>query len=126
MSHLHCTELQGERGIALLMAVVMLLLISAIGVSSLQHAQQEATGGGRSRHHARTLHAADGLLQVVIQQLAQDNPENRQSPVSYTNFIQDAAGFWMAAQTGLPGSTVAAPLNHGGNWVGAVRRSVVR
>ena len=132
MSQLHCTELHAERGLARLIVIVLLLLSSAIGIASLQHAQDEATGGGRSRHHARNLHAADGVLEVVIAQLLQEDALNKQSPVDFTNFIQSPeTGAWTAGKTGLPDSTVAAPIRHCGTWVrsgdamgGAVRRNI--
>ena len=68
MNRFHFTKLREERGVALLIAVIMLLLISAIGIAALQHAREESTGGGRSRHHTRNLHAADGVLALVVQQ----------------------------------------------------------
>lgn len=118
MSQLHCTEFHGERGIALLIVVVLLLMSSAIGIASLQHAQDEATGGGRSRHHARNLHAAEGVLEVVIGQLLQENAQSKQSPVDFANFIQSPeTGAWTAGKTGLPDSAVAAPVRHCGTWV---------
>ncbi len=110
------TQLKDENGIALLIAVILMLLISAIGIAALQHAREESSGSGRSRHHTKNLHAADGVLQLVIQQLAAENPANRQLPVDFANFIQDPlSGFWTSAQTGTDETAPAQPIRHCGN-----------
>jgi hypothetical protein len=54
-----------ERGMALLIAVVLLLLMSALGISALQHAQDEASNSGRSRRKDATLYAAEAGLSMV-------------------------------------------------------------
>ncbi len=95
MIRLH-TKLKDEKGIALLISVILMLLISAIGIAALQHAREESSGSGRSRHHTKNLHAADGMLQLVVQQLAAENPASREAPVDFANFIQDPlSGSWM-------------------------------
>ncbi len=109
MSRLH-KKLKDEKGIALLISVILMLLISAIGIAALQHAREESSGSGRSRHHTKNLHAADGVLQLVVQQLASENPANRQLPVDFANFIQDPlSGFWTSAQTGTDETAPADP-----------------
>ena len=116
MNRFHLIKLREERGVALLIAVIMLLLISAIGIAALQHAREESTGGGRSRHHTRNLHAADGVLSLVVQQLAAENPQNRQLPVDFANFIQDpTSGVWTRGRTGTPDNPAAQPIRHCGN-----------
>jgi hypothetical protein len=83
MSRFHFTEVREEGGIALLIAVILLLVISTLGISALQHSREESVGGGHARHQIRNLHAADGVLEAVIQQLAADNPAGRQSAVCF-------------------------------------------
>src|SRR5215468_7643072 len=48
-----------ERGMALLIAVVLLLLMSALGIAALQHSGDESQGGGRARRKDSTLYAAE-------------------------------------------------------------------
>ncbi len=116
MTRFQFTKAREEQGVALLIAVILMLLISAIGIAALQHAQQEAMGSGRSRHHTRNLHAADGVLQLVVQQLAADNPINRQVPIDFANFIQDpVSGVWTSGMTGTIDSPTAEPIRHCGN-----------
>ncbi len=115
MSRLH-QKLKDEQGIALLISVILMLLISAIGIAALQHAREESSGSGRSRHHTKNLHAADGVLQLVVQQLASENPANRELPVDFANFIQDPlSGFWTSAQTGTDATAPATPIRHCAN-----------
>lgn len=64
-------RLRDERGAALLIAVVLLLLMSALGITALQHAQDEASASGRSRRKDATLYAGEaGLAQVQATLLA--------------------------------------------------------
>ena len=44
---------------ALLIAVILLLLMSALGLAALQHSGDESAGGGRSRRKDATLYAAE-------------------------------------------------------------------
>ncbi|MFQ5513573.1 MAG: hypothetical protein ACE5FG_03985 [Myxococcota bacterium] len=98
--HLHTGR---EEGIAVLIAVILLLLISALAVTALQHSAQESTGGGRARHQTRNLYAAEGLLEVVVQQLTNASPVNKQVGLTYNNFIQDPhSGTFTTVLTGLP------------------------
>ncbi len=116
MRHLQIHSLRDEKGVALLISVILMLLISAIGIAALQHAREESSGSGRSRHHTKNLHAADGVLQLVVQQLAAENPANRQLPVDFANFIQDPlSGFWTAVKTGTDETAPAQPVRHCGN-----------
>lgn len=123
MHRLHSRALRDETGIALLIAVILLLLISAIGIASLQHAQQEASSSGRSRHHARNLQAGEGLLQLVVQQLMANSAQNREDPLDIAQFIQDpTSGVWMSASTTAPADAgMGTPTPRGplrtGSWV---------
>lgn len=106
---------KGQDGIAVLVAITLLLLISTLVVTSLQHASQEAQGGGRARHQTRHLHAADGLLQVVVAQLSSGNPTNKQAAINYNNFIQDPhSQVWTSVMTGLPEAGVSQDISKHG------------
>ena len=96
------TYVRSEDGIAVLMAVIVLMLVSAVMITSLTHSQQEALGGGRARHQTRNLHAADGLLDVIVSQISAEGGD-REAAVVHPNFIQDSqSGRWLSVMTALP------------------------
>ena len=63
-----------EQGVALVVTVVTLVIATMIGLTALQHTQEESTAGGRARATARTLHAADAGVQFAMGRLAQSPP----------------------------------------------------
>jgi len=60
---------RSERGIALLIAMLFLLAISAMGVNALSRAQEENTVGSASRRHVVQLMAADAGIKLALNQL---------------------------------------------------------
>ena len=64
-----------EDGIALLIAVLLLLLVSAIGIAAIAHSGAELSSGGRARSSTVAFYAADGGLHVAINQIAQEPPD---------------------------------------------------
>jgi hypothetical protein len=70
---------KGESGIALLVAVLILLLVSAIGIAAIEHSGRELGGAGRARTTIATFHAADGGVEIATNQLAR-------TPLSTTPF----------------------------------------
>lgn len=85
--HTHTTQPdRREEGMALLIAVVLLLMISAIGLTALQSAQDEASGSGRSRRKVMTLYAADSAMRVV-----EDNLNVTKSQYPDTQFMDDSS-----------------------------------
>ena len=65
---------RGERGSALLVTTLVLMLVALLALTSLKDAEQESTAGGRSRATARTLYAADAGVQLALSRLAQGQP----------------------------------------------------
>lgn len=61
----------GEEGIALLMAVLLLLLVSGIGIAAIDHSGDEAAVTGRSRRTQVTFYAADAAIHLAIARLSQ-------------------------------------------------------
>ncbi|NRA04489.1 MAG: hypothetical protein HRU00_18015 [Myxococcales bacterium] len=59
-----------EQGMAMIVSVLVLLLLTAIGIAAIEHSGSEFAAGGRSRHITRVLHAADAGLEVVAAKLA--------------------------------------------------------
>lgn len=62
-------SVRDETGVALLIAVIFMLLISAIGLGALQSASGESSAGSRSMRKVRTLFAADSALGLVRERL---------------------------------------------------------
>lgn len=65
---------RNEAGMAMILTVMMLLLLSAIAVSAIQTAGSEYARGGSARRTARTLFGAEAGLQVSMNQIAQATP----------------------------------------------------
>ena len=97
-----------ESGIALLIAVVLLLMVSALGLTALQSAQDEATGSARGRRKVMTLYAADSGLRLVEDQLADSTIQypNR-NPVTSSSVMTDQWGGSTAIRTGEAQNPVA-------------------
>ena len=61
---------KGESGIALLIAVLITLLVSALGIAAINHSGAELSSTGRTRVSIGTFQAADGGLGIVERQLS--------------------------------------------------------
>ena len=96
-----------EDGLALIIAVVVLLLLSAIGLSALQGAQSEMTAGGYSRVKTRTLYAADSGLGLVRNQLntasgasLTGTPYPDRNPIYESSLMMGEGGLFTEIRTG--------------------------
>lgn len=100
-------ERRDEAGIALLIAVILMLLISAIGLSALQSASGEASAGGRSARKLRTFFAAESAMSVVMQRL---DTSTRQYPditaIDEQQFVQNQYGGFTQVRTGTSDNAV--------------------
>ena len=100
----------GEDGIALLITVVVMLLLSAVAVTSLQRAQDENFGAGSSRRKVATVAAADAALNVVELQLRSGQTQFPDvSSLSNPDFLQDHYGFSTSVRTGTIDSSTPQP-----------------
>jgi Tfp pilus assembly protein PilX len=90
-----------QHGVALLIAVVLLLMVSALGLTALQSAQDEATGSARGRRKTMTLYAADSGLKLVEEQLAASTAQypNRNA-VTSSSVMEDQWGGTTSIRTG--------------------------
>jgi Tfp pilus assembly protein PilX len=104
-----------ESGIALLIAAVLLLMVSALGLTALQSAQDEATGSARGRRKTMTLYAADSGLRLVEDQLADSTIQypNR-NPVTNSSVMEDQWGGDTAVRTGEASNPVAQAIQRVG------------
>lgn len=64
-----------EQGMALLLSAVILMLVSMLAFSALQHSEQESTSGARSRSSMRTVYAADAGVELALSRLTQSPPD---------------------------------------------------
>lgn len=95
-----------ERGIALLIAVIVLLLMSALGLAALQHAGDEASGSGTSRRKDATLYAAEsGLTMLRMKLLTKYWNSATMDPVTLDDTelpIEDGHGNGIQVRSGAP------------------------
>jgi hypothetical protein len=73
-----------ERGAALLITSIVLVLVSMITLAAISHSEKEATGSARSRSSTRAFYAADAGVELALSRL-------RQSPPDLTAFDVDLA-----------------------------------
>jgi hypothetical protein len=92
-----------EEGVALVMAVLLLLLGTGISVAAIFHAGGDFSLTGSSRRATRMLYAADGGIQVAINQIAQPTPDL--NPFNLT-----LEGGDVTIRSGTRDDTVAQPL----------------
>ncbi len=64
-----------ERGAALLITALVLMLVSLLSFTSIRNSEQESSSSARSRATARTLHAGDAGLQLALARLTQAPPD---------------------------------------------------
>jgi len=104
---MHHQSLHDQHGVALLIAVVLLLMVSALGLTALQSAQDEATGSARGRRKTMTLYAADSGLKLVEDQLASATSQypNR-NPISNSSVTTDHWGGTTSVRTGTAETSV--------------------
>jgi len=67
-------RLPRERGSALIVTTLVLLLVGMLALTSLKDAEQESTAAGRARATTRTLYAADAGIQLALSRLTQSPP----------------------------------------------------
>ncbi len=95
---------RSERGVALLLTILLLLIVSAIGVSSLNRAGDELQVASASRRQLRNVAAAEAALKLVGQQLfdAQAGTTAANSPIMVNNFAPEM-GLNTVVRTGTIG-----------------------
>ena len=107
-----------QEGVALILTVLMLLLISALGLSALQHAGDENAVAASSRRKLTVVYAADAALNMASDQLlnsATAYPD--QTPLNVVNLFQDESGLNISARSGTIDNPVAQPIMRVGTTV---------
>ena len=122
--------LRSEQGIALLITVILLLMVSAIGLTALNRAGDEESMQRNSTRKTHTLAAAEAGVNLITNRLLQQQAVNQAllnqgagqgqvqgqamqdplAPLDEQQLIQDDFGFWTPVRTGTVDSTVPQPL----------------
>lgn len=104
--------LTNESGIALLLTILMLLLVSAVGVSALNRAGDENTVATASRRQVTNMAAAEGALKMAEAQLlaAQAGTPTPTTSINFPNFIQENNGRATSVRSGTVGNSAAVPI----------------
>lgn len=118
MKHPMIRDLRDESGIALLIAVILMLMVSAVALSALNRARQENLGSTAGRRKVATLIAADAGLRLVENQLLNaTGPSPDTSPIEDTGFIDAGNGLATSFRTGEISSAAALPILKVGSTV---------
>ena len=95
-----------QDGIALIITILILLLVSTIGIASIEHSGGEFSSAGRARASTVALYGAEAGLQLAINQFAQEPADL--TAVNVT--LDDGTG----VQSGTRADTAPQPLTKGG------------
>jgi len=101
-----------EAGIALLLTILMLLMVSAIGVSALNRAGDETTVASASRRQVTNVAAAEAALKLVGDQLrsAQAGSAPASTPVYMPSFVTETNGMTTLIRSGTIGNPNPTPI----------------
>lgn len=72
-SHMRRTR-SSESGLALIISIMLLLLVSAMGIAAIDHSGSESTLGARERRTMTTFFGANAGIQLVMNRIAQTVP----------------------------------------------------
>lgn len=89
---MHSSQVErSEQGVALLLTILLLLIVSAIGVSSLNRAGDELQVASTSRRQLTNVAAAEAALKLVGQQLfnAQAGTGTANAPILVADFAPE-------------------------------------
>ncbi len=99
-----------EAGMALLIAVLMLLMISAIGVAAIDHSGDESESAGHERRTATTFYAADAGIQYGRTRVFTNPPNLDEFEVSLSDGTTFRSGTRSdGAATALESPDIGAP-----------------
>ena len=123
-----CPDRRRERGAALLITSLILVVVGAIAFTGMRHSEQESTAGARSRANTRTFYAADAGIQLAMSHLAQEPADLSPIDVNLANNlnIQSRTREETTAQDldqiGTGGETVEGESLNVGGGVGTLTR----
>lgn len=110
-------QARDESGMALLIAIVLLLLMSALGLTALQHAQDEATASGRARRKDATLYAAEAGLALAQETLISNwgGADPSTFTIDQPSLVRDGFSNPIAVRSGRPENAAPQPISPGGS-----------
>ncbi|MEE8556506.1 MAG: PilX N-terminal domain-containing pilus assembly protein [Myxococcota bacterium] len=74
-----------EAGVAMILTILLLLLVSGIGIAAIEHAGEESVMAASSRRWTRTFFAADAGIQMALSRIAQTPPDLTQFTFTLEN-----------------------------------------
>ncbi len=109
-----------EEGVALIITVLLLMMVSAIGLSALQHAGDESTASASSRRKLATMYAADAAINVLADRLrnGQASSPTFTQPMDEQTFMLTKSGLPIAVRTGTADNAVPMPIRKVGSAAG--------
>jgi hypothetical protein len=104
--------LDSEKGVALVVALIMLLLLTFIGISAISTTTFEANITGNERVATVAFYASEAIFQVSLRQLDDPEPGNRTKPIPRTRIGENSYG-WSGSpkDKGSPKSLVSFGLH---------------
>ena len=111
---------RSQQGIALIVTVLLLLMISAVGLAALRHAGDESTISASSRRKTTVVYAADAALNIMAERLLNGDPTNATflDPMDQPTFLSSTAGLPIAVRSGTADTTVPQPILRVGTAAG--------
>jgi len=106
-----------QSGMALLLTVLVLLMVSAIGISALNRAGDENAIASSSRRKLTTLQAAEAGLKLIsdrFQPVPGQATVSVPAPLNEPNMIVDHSGFATAVRSGTIESSVPSQITRVG------------
>ena len=98
---------QGESGMALVITVLLLLMVSAIGLSTLSRSGDEKAVAAASRRNMVNLSAAEAGLRLIQERLYQSNKNQTTAPATLPSMeiFADETGLGTMVRSGAIGDT---------------------
>ena len=103
-----CAARRDEAGMALLIAVILLLFIGALGLTALQQAEDESSASGQGRRLDAAFYAAEAGLNYAETEVRKklDADQDSELSINESSFVSDGFDNAIKVQSGPPGSYV--------------------
>jgi len=85
--------LKNKNGVALVIALIMLLILTFIGISAISTTTFEANITGNERVRIDAFYASEGIFQVGLKQLDDPVSTNKIKPIPRTKIGEDSYGW---------------------------------
>jgi Tfp pilus assembly protein PilX len=85
--------LSDEKGVALVIALIMLLLLTFIGISAISTTTFETNIAGNERVGTDAFYASEAIFQIGLRQLDSPDAGNKTKPILRTKIGEDSYGW---------------------------------